>query len=138
MPDTVSQQTRSRIMRSVRSKDTKPEMIVRKWLHARGYRFRLHRKCLAGNPDIVLPKYRAAIFVHGCFWHRHHCKAGSRIPTSRQEYWIPKLEGNRERDRRNQENLEKMGWRCLVLWECEIKDRSLMEQKLENFFSSIK
>lgn len=138
MADTVSPQTRSRVMRSVRSKDTKPEIAVRKWLHAHGYRFRLHRKDLPGKPDMVLPKYRAVIFAHGCFWHRHSCKDGSRLPSSHQEYWVPKLEGNSERDKRNLDDLKKMGWRCLILWECEIKDRKVMEQRLESFLCAIK
>lgn len=137
MADIVSPQKRSLIMRSVRSKGTKPEMIVRKWLHARGYRFRLHKKNLPGKPDITMPKYKAVIFTHGCFWHRHSCKDGLRLPTSRQEYWIPKLNGNRDRDMRNVAELEKMGWRCLVLWECEIKDRELMERRLKNFLSFV-
>lgn len=104
-----------------KSKDTKPEILVRKLLHALGYRFRLCRKDLPGKPDIVLPKYRTVIFVHGCFWHQHAgCKAASR-PSTNVEFWEKKFARNRERDARVEAELAALGWRVIVIWECEVK-----------------
>ena len=120
MADTFTPTQRSRIMRKVKSTDTKPEMIVRKWLHAQGYRFRLHDKTLPGRPDVKLTKRRTVIFVHGCFWHRHPgCKRAT-TPASRVEYWTEKFRRNTERDARNQAALEALGWKVIVLWECDI------------------
>lgn len=119
-------------MQAVGSKDTKPEMTVRRLLHAMGYRFRLHRKDLPGRPDIVLPKYRKAIFVHGCFWHAHGCAKG-RPPKSRQEYWLPKLEQNVERDRTKEEQLSALGWDVYVVWQCEMKDLDALAERLRAF-----
>lgn len=130
--DTRSPEQRRRIMQSVKSKDTGPEMRVRRLLHAMGYRFRLHRKDLPGKPDIVLPRYRTAIFVHGCFWHAHGCPKG-RPPKSRLEYWLPKLERNVERDRTKIEQLESLGWRVLVVWQCETKDADALAERLRAF-----
>ena len=121
MSDVYSRAKRSEVMGKVRGVDTKPELAVRRLLHAMGYRFRLHRKDLPGTPDIVLPARHAAIFVHGCFWHSHQgCKAAAR-PASNQEYWGPKLDRNVTRDRRNQLALRRLGWRVIVVWECRIK-----------------
>ena len=118
----VSEQ-RSRNMSAIKSKNTKPEIKVRKVLHSMGYRFRLHRKDLPGSPDIVLPKYKTVIFVHGCFWHRHeNCKYAS-TPKTRQEFWEAKFRENINRDKLNQENLSSKGWKIIVVWECEIKDK---------------
>ena len=118
----VSEQ-RSRNMSAIKSKNTKPEIKVRKVLHSMGYRFRLHRKDLPGSPDIVLPKYKTVIFVHGCFWHRHeNCKYAS-TPKTRQEFWKAKFRDNINRDKLNQENLSSMGWKIIIVWECEIKDK---------------
>ena len=118
----VSEQ-RSRNMSAIKSKNTKPEIAVRKLLHSMGYRFRLHRKDLPGSPDIVLPKYKTVIFVHGCFWHRHkNCKYAS-TPKTRQEFWEAKFRENINRDKLNQENLSSKGWKIIVVWECEIKDK---------------
>lgn len=104
-----------------KSKDTKPEILVRKLLHGLGYRFRLCRKDLPGKPDIVLPKYRTVIFVHGCFWHQHAgCKAASR-PSTNVEFWEKKFARNRERDARVEAELAALGWRVIVIWECEVK-----------------
>lgn len=108
-------------MQSVGTKDTGPEWAVRRWLHSRGYRYRLHPKTLPGRPDIVLPGRRLAIFVHGCFWHSHGCDKG-RAPKSKLDYWGPKLEANRERDARKAAELEALGWRVLTIWQCETKD----------------
>ena len=114
---------RSRNMSAIKSKNTKPEIAVRKLLHSMGYRFRLHRKDLPGSPDIVLPKYKTVIFVHGCFWHRHqNCKYAS-TPKTRQEFWNKKFNENINRDKINQENLSSKGWKIIIVWECEIKDQ---------------
>ena len=108
-------------MAAIKSKNTKPEIAVRKLLHSMGYRFRLHRKDLPGSPDIVLPKYKTVIFVHGCFWHRHeNCKYAS-IPKTRTEFWENKFKENIKRDQVNQKNLYKLGWNIVIVWECELK-----------------
>ena len=118
----VSEQ-RSKNMAAIKSKNTKPEIAVRKLLHSMGYRFRLHRKDLPGSPDIVLPKYKTVIFVHGCFWHRHkNCKYAS-TPKTRQEFWEAKFRENINRDKLNQDNLSSNGWKIIIVWECEIKDK---------------
>ncbi|MBY5533814.1 DNA mismatch endonuclease Vsr [Rhizobium leguminosarum] len=128
MVDKLSRSDRSRLMGRVRSKDTKPEMAVRRCAHRLGYRFRLHRKDLPGNPDIVFPGKRKVIFVHGCLWHLHNCKR-ARIPQSNTEFWEAKLRRNAERDARAIENLQKDGWSVLVIWECEVRsDESIAEQ----------
>ena len=120
--DTVDRQTRSRIMSRIGSRDTQPELRVRQGLHARGFRFRLHRRDLPGKPDIVLPKHRAVILVHGCFWHGHGCPL-FRYPRSRSAWWRAKIEGNRARDRRNRRALREEGWRVLEIWECALKGK---------------
>ena len=116
----ISEQ-RSRNMSAIKSKNTKPEIVVRKILHSMGYRFRLHGKDLPGSPDIILPKYKTVIFVHGCFWHRHeNCKYAS-TPKTRAEFWESKFAGNIKRDKINQTNLVKLGWKILIVWECDLK-----------------
>lgn len=130
--DTRTEEQRRRIMQSVKSKDTGPELVVRRLLHAMGYRFRLHRKELPGRPDIVLPKHRKAIFVHGCFWHWHGCSKGQ-LPKSRLDYWRPKLEANLKRDRTKREQLESLGWATLVVWQCETGDMDALQVKLQEF-----
>lgn len=119
--DIFAPDKRSAIMSRIGSKNTKPELLVRSMLHAMGYRFRLHREDLPGNPDIVLPKYRTAIFVHGCFWHQHPDCRKATVPKNNSGFWKAKLERNVERDSERQRELIKSGWRVLVLWECEIK-----------------
>lgn len=119
MTDTVDRETRSRIMKSVRRQNTKPEMLVRKALHAAGFRFRLHRMELPGSPDIYLPQYRCAVFVHGCFWHGHSCRKG-RAPSSNKEYWDPKIKANKARDARKEALLREQGIDAFVIWECSI------------------
>ena len=124
-------------MSLIRGKDTKPEMAVRRLVHSMGYRYRLHRRDLPGSPDLVFSVRRKVIFVHGCFWHRHPdstCKL-ARLPKSRKEFWIPKLESNASRDRRNEQALEADGWGVLVVWECETKDQALLESKIQAFFN---
>lgn len=133
--DTFTKEKRSEVMRKVRGRDTTPERKVRSLLHSMGYRFRLHRKDLPGKPDIVLPKYKSVVFVHGCFWHRHpsvDCKL-SRLPKSRLEFWVPKLTRNRERDLLQQEMLTQLGWKVLVVWECELRSIEDLKLKLRNF-----
>lgn len=131
MADTVSKAVRSRIMSSVKQRHTKPEMIVRSLLHQLGYRFRLHRKDLPGSPDIVLPKFHTAIFVHGCFWHQHKNCGKSRRPSSNQNYWNTKLDENITRDRRKERELSKLGWRVLTVWQCETKDLDILTKKMK-------
>lgn len=109
-------------MAAIRGKNTKPELTVRHGLHREGFRFRLHRHDLPGKPDIVLPKYRAVILVHGCFWHVHGC-ANSVAPKTRPEFWREKLNGNKSRDQRNRRQLTAMGWRVLTVWECQLRQR---------------
>jgi len=122
--DSVSPEKRSRMMSGIKGKNTKPEIIVRKYLYSKGLRYRLHRKDLAGKPDIVLSKYRAAIFVNGCYWHRHEgCKLAYN-PKSNVEFWQNKFKGNVDRDKRNQKLLMDQGWRVVIVWECEVRDRS--------------
>lgn len=122
MADFVTPEKRSKIMRGVKQKDTKPELLVRRALHARGYRFRLHRKDLPGKPDIVLPRHGLAIFVHGCFWHQHEACKDGRLPASNEDYWLPKLARNVERDKEKALALQEAGWRVLAVWECEARD----------------
>ena len=119
--DVVNQMTRSKMMSGIRGKNTQPELKVRRFLHAHGYRFRLHRKDLPGNPDIVLPKLMTCIFVHGCFWHRHSDCRYSTYPSTRIEFWNEKFQKNVERDERQQAALKAMGWFVLIVWECELK-----------------
>lgn len=132
MADIVDAATRSRMMSSIRGKDTGPEMIVRKFLHSRGFRYRLHVRDLPGRPDIVLPRYRTVIFVHGCFWHQHTNCRDAVTPKSNRTFWKTKLDGNVERDRRNLTALRSGGWRCLTIWECQISDGSRHLSRLAN------
>lgn len=119
-------------MARVKSKNTAPELAVRRLLHGLGYRFRLHRKDLPGTPDIVFPKYQKVIFVNGCFWHGHGCSQG-RAPKSRENYWGPKLSMNRERDERKIEALDRAGWASLTVWQCEIQDEESLARRLREF-----
>lgn len=132
MTDHVTPPKRSEIMKAVRTKDTGAEMIVRRLLHARGYRYRLHRRDLPGSPDIVFPRLRKVLFVHGCFWHGHECNKG-RLPKSKLDYWRPKIEANKERDLRSIAALSELGWEVAVVWQCELRDESALMAKLNNF-----
>jgi DNA mismatch endonuclease (patch repair protein) len=114
------------MMSGIRSKDTKPEMIVRKGLHARGFRFRLHDRTLPGKPDLVLRRYNAVIFVHGCFWHGHDCHL-FKTPKSRRQFWAPKIASNKDRDSKTHEALVKSGWRVAEVWECATKGRTRLD-----------
>lgn len=131
--DTLTSCERSRRMARIAAKDTEPEMIVRRLVRSMGYGYRLHRKDLPGKPDLVFAGRRKAILVHGCFWHRHqHCKL-ARLPKSRIDFWLPKLEGNKLRDRRNQQALEESGWQVLVVWECQTRDQAALARRLQGF-----
>ena len=121
-------------MRAVRRENTGPELAVRKAAHRLGLRFRLHRKDLPGTPDLVFPKHRTCVFVHGCFWHRHPgCKKAS-TPKTRRDYWLPKFERNVERDREKEEALRRLGWRVVTIWECETRDPEELERRLREAF----
>lgn len=124
MVDILTRQARSELMARVRQKDTAPELVVRKALHAAGLRYVLHPRDLPGRPDLSFPKYRTVLFVHGCFWHGHDCRAG-RAPSSNKDYWTSKIAQNRSRDSRQKTELEAKGWRVLTLWECATKSADL-------------
>jgi len=126
MPDVHDRATRSRNMSAIRGKDTKPELTIRKGLHARGFRYRLHDRKLPGRPDLVLPKYNAVIFINGCFWHGHDC-ALFRWPGTRQEFWKEKIGANVARDQRNCTAIDDAGWRRAVIWECALKGPGRIE-----------
>lgn len=133
MTDSITTERRSDNMRKIRSKDTKPEMRIRKLLFGLGYRFRLHRKDLPGKPDIVFTGRKRVIFVHGCFWHQHQdCREG-RLPGSGQEYWIPKLKNNISRDQKHTVELQKLGWKVLVIWECQVTNIDRTEGMMLKF-----
>lgn len=137
--DVHSAETRSFNMSRISGKDTLPEMMVRKWLWANGYRYRLHRKDLPGKPDIVLTAYNAVVFVHGCFWHRHGCRMTT-TPESRRGFWLDKFRENVERDKRNIEALLKEGWRVMVVWECTLRNKTanpdLFSKQISDFLRS--
>ena len=134
--DNHTKEQRHYNMSQIRSKNTRPEEYVRKYLFAHGFRFRKNDKRYAGHPDIVLPKYKTIIFVNGCFWHMHNCSRG-RMPRSNQSYWIPKIQRNIERDNDNRAKLEAMGWKVIIIWECELK-KSIAEKRLQLLCSEIK
>lgn len=136
--DTLTSNERSERMSRVRGKNTKPELFVRRMVHGLGYRYRLHAKELPGHPDLVFRPKRKAIFVHGCFWHRHPKSSCSlaRLPKSRLSFWKTKLEGNRARDERNQKLLSDAGWSFLVVWECELRDKERLKNNLERFLGA--
>lgn len=128
--DRLTPERRSWNMSRIRASDTGPERSVRSLLHRLGFRFSLRRRQLPGRPDIVLPKWAAVVFVHGCFWHRHQGCRNAVVPKTRPEFWVDKLEGNVARDHRATAALRQMGWRVLVVWECELKDLAKLERKL--------
>lgn len=129
--DKVDAETRARIMSAIRGKNTKPELIVRKFIYAQGLRYRLHCKDLVGSPDIVLKKYKAAIFVNGCFWHHHECR-NEKLPKSNQEFWTKKIQRNIERDKENTRLLESMGWRVYVIWECQVRKAEFLGKLIDD------
>ncbi|MDQ6700029.1 MAG: very short patch repair endonuclease [Acidobacteriota bacterium] len=132
--DSVSALVRSKIMSRVRSENTKPEMFVRRLVHAMGFRYRLHVKDLPGSPDLVFPARRKLIFVHGCFWHGHSCEAG-RLPQSNTDYWSAKQARNIARDRQSLRSLARTGWKTLVIWECELRVVDRIRRRVEKFLN---
>lgn len=132
MTDQLDAARRSRNMARIRAKDTGPELRVRRVAHAMGLRFRLHRSGLPGNPDLVFPRRRLAMFVHGCFWHGHGCQRGGKGPKSNIQYWGPKIERTRARDASAMQALERLGWRVAVLWECELRDEAFVRGAIRN------
>jgi DNA mismatch endonuclease, patch repair protein len=133
MTDVFTKEMRSRIMSRVKGRNTKPEILVRSTVHRMGFRFRLHRRDLPGNPDLVLPRHGKVILVHGCFWHGHKRCARSKRPTTNHAFWNKKLDGNMERDKKFRRMLVQMGWKVLVIWECETRKPVSLKRKLENF-----
>ena len=138
MTDNLTAEQRRKCMSRIGGKNTKPEKIVSSWLHQRGYRFRLHRKDLPGKPDIVLPKYKTVVFVHGCFWHQHEGCRKALLPQTNKDFWLKKLQQNAIRDQAVQEQLETCGWKVFVIWQCEIKDFDKLAQRLTAFLESRK
>ena len=129
--DRLSKAHRSWNMSRIKSRDTEPELIVRSMLHRAGFRFRLHRKDLPGKPDIVLPKYNTVVFVHGCFWHRHEDCRFAYMPKSRKAFWRKKFKENKERDQRHSKELAALGWKVIVVWECEMKNNEALCERLQ-------
>jgi DNA mismatch endonuclease (patch repair protein) len=129
-------EARSRIMRAVKDRDTKPEMTVRRMVHGMGYRYRLHRKDLPGKPDLVFSSRKKVIFVHGCFWHGHNCARGARVPKVNRDYWQEKIRRNKERDKKSRKSLLKDGWNVLEIWECELKNKQAASIKIDSFLNA--
>jgi DNA mismatch endonuclease, patch repair protein len=134
--DSLSPKERSEIMARVRAKNTRPELRVRELVFALGYRYRLHDRKLPGCPDLVFGPRRKIIFVHGCFWHRHARCALARLPKSRLDFWLPKLEGNKSRDQRNRRALTRRGWKVLTIWECQLRDAERLNKKIRRFLDA--
>ena len=137
MADIFDKKKRSQIMSRISGKNTKPELIIRKALFAKGYRYRLHRKDLPGNPDIVLQKYKTVIFIHGCFWHGHTCKAG-KLPETNKKFWKDKIGSNIVRDKRNKTKLKKLKWKVIIVWQCQLKNNSLTKKSLRKLEKKIR
>jgi len=133
MPDNLTTSQRRRCMQSIRSRDTHPEILTRRFLHRLGFRFRLHAENLSGKPDIVLPRFKTAIFVHGCFWHNHTCSRAF-LPKTRTDYWIPKLVRTRKRDIQSAKSLKKDGWTVITLWECEVENYRTLAKRCRSLF----
>lgn len=136
MADIYDKSKRKAIMSNISGKDTKPEILVRKFLFANGFRYRKNVKWLPGKPDIVLPKYKTVVFVHGCFWHGHDCKA-AKLPETRKEFWIDKIATNSLRDVHNIEQLYALGWKVEIVWQCELKNKSIREQTLNELLKKL-
>lgn len=135
--DPLSPEERSALMGRVRGKDTKPELAVRRLIHAMGYRYRLRLNTLPGRPDLVFSGRRKVIFVHGCFWHRHEGCPNTRTPKSKREFWIRKFMENKERDQRQQRELREMGWDYLVIWECQVKNLDMLASRVKTFLEEL-
>ena len=138
MVDVLTPEQRQRCMSAIRGKNTKPEMLVRRLVHAMGFRYRLHGKDLPGRPDLVFPRLKRVILVHGCFWHMHRCRYGQVVPATNAEFWRKKREGNVERDKRTRRELRRLGWGILIVWECQTrpKRREWLLERLNSFLSS--
>lgn len=136
MTDIYSKNKRSKIMSKISSKETKYEILVRKFLFKKGFRYRKNDKRLPGKPDIVLPKYKTVIFIHGCFWHGHHCKAG-KLPETNKDFWENKINSNIERDKNDQLILGKLGWKILIIWQCELENKKMITEKLKEIEQKI-
>jgi DNA mismatch endonuclease, patch repair protein len=138
--DKITTEKRRMNMQNIHSKNTNPEITVRRWIHKKGYRFRVNVSELPGKPDITFGGRKKVIFVHGCFWHSHMRKECiyNHIPQSRQEYWIPKLKKTIERDKENELRLKELGWKCLIIWECETKKIETLSEKIEQFIGPLK
>ena len=137
MADKITPQRRSYNMSRIPSKDTKPELLVRQWLHGRGVRFRIHRGDLPGKPDIVLPRYQTVVLVHGCFWHGHEGQPCFKMPSSRTEWWQRKLGRNKALDWQRERELTSLGWRVLIVWECELRTAARREERLSALMEEI-
>lgn len=136
MADIFTKKKRGQIMASISGKETKPEIIIRKYLFAQGFRFRKNVRTLLGKPDIVLPKYKTIIFVHGCFWHGHSCNRG-KIPTTNAEFWRAKIQSNIKRDRKVIRELKKSGWKIIIVWDCKLSSKTKSEKTLSQIESKI-
>jgi DNA mismatch endonuclease, patch repair protein len=134
--DSLSPDERSERMRRVRSKHTRPELALRRLVHGLGYRYRLHSRGVPGHPDLSIKKRRKAIFVHGCFWHRHSCPSGQRSPKTRVDFWNNKFAANRARDARVADELKDLGWTALIVWECELRDRGALAPRIREFLDA--
>lgn len=136
MADNLTKAERSKLMSKVSQKNTKPEMIVRKYLHSKGFRYRTNVKKLPGSPDIVLAKYKTVIFVHGCYWHGHSCRAGN-LPSTNLTYWQKKISDNQKRDTKKENMLKELGWKVLKVWGCEVKTLQKREERLTRLVKEI-
>lgn len=133
MTDVFTSRKRTAIMQAIRGKDSKPEVAVRRLAHSLGYRYRLHVSELPGKPDLVFPSRRRIILVHGCFWHRHNCRKGRSLPSTRARFWREKLDRNKLRDATNRRRLRRLGWDVLVIWECQVKNTGALAEKITHF-----
>jgi DNA mismatch endonuclease, patch repair protein len=137
MTDVFNKEKRSKIMSGIKAKETQPEILVRKYLFSKGFRYRKNDPRFPGKPDIVLPKYKKIIFIHGCFWHGHSCMRGAKLPETRTDFWRNKIISNKNRDYINKNKLEAAGWRVIVLWDCEIRSKVQREKRLELLVNQI-
>ena len=133
MTDVLTPEQRSRNMAAIKSKDTKPEIIVRHIVHSMGYRYRLHRKDLPGKPDLVFPRFGKVIFVHGCYWHMHNCRFGKVVPKTNAKFWKNKRESNKIRDKKNRRDLKKIAWEVMTIWECQLRNLTALEKRILAF-----
>lgn len=136
MTDIFPKNKRSEIMAKISGKESKPEIIVRKYLFTNGYRYRKNDKRFPGKPDIVLPKYKTVIFIHGCFWHGHDCKA-SKLPETRMDFWKEKIKGNKERDIKNKEKLQLLGWKVIIIWQCSLINKDKRQETFSELINKL-